>query len=83
MDYISFCKLDELLEGIDSFMRLELLEDTIQVEGVAYNTKNIVSLNSMVIYDRLVRKNVKDDLKPWKYKIYFKENELEPKVNKI
>lgn len=74
--YTSYCKLNCLLRGLDRFMESELLEDAITVRGVTYNPKHIVSIESKIIRDRLVKKEVKEKDWDWEYRRYFSEDEL-------
>lgn len=78
VSYTCFYKLDCLRNGLTSFNRLELLNRTVHVRGVTYNTDHIVSLKSEVVGQRVVKREVKDEEGYyWSYRRSFSRDELE------
>ena len=78
VSYTSYYMLNKLVNGLDSFQELELLESNITVRGITYNTDHIVTLQSKVTGERVVKKEVKkSEGSFWGYRRNFSEDELE------
>ena len=78
VSYTSYCMLNKLVRGLDSFQKMELMDSSITVKGVTYNTDHIVTLQSKVTGERTVKKEVKkSEGSFWEYRRNFSEDELE------
>lgn len=83
--YRRWVRLDHMLDGLNSYTEVEMLERSITIEGRTYNMRNVIYMEPKIVKESYVKEEIKremggyrwSDMTSWEWTRYYRENQIE------